>query len=390
MGGGYVTVFPRGWAWLVARLVPLEWAATAFVATGVVLKGLCAFTVYLFLRAFVRLPAIQASLVAALTLFVQTANFTLDTLLISSMWNMTVTSLLLVSLLPMWPVAVAALATVFVAVTIWSSIAHVAIVAAVIVHLTIAWRSPRSSTRFGDVPRSRPAVVLWMILVGLSAAYLMLGVHYGLLIEKGDGLTLQALAAKAWTYCRVLFERSFIEGVLGRTARDMLVASPARIVIVVLGTIVLHAMIVVALVRVYRRSEGRIVVWLAATWLAVNVLTALVALSGRYHDGYGAAQHYYVQSIGMLTICGYLLTRWRRGLLVAFCFYYCATAALSIADIRRLYAVGDYRVDHRAFSSFIARYQAHACQPDCRLAEPAIWSGPWAIALTPRSTGAAP
>ena len=120
------------------------------------------------------------------------------------------------------------------------------------------------------------------------------------------------------------------------------------------------------------------------------MLTVLVAFSGRYDDGYGAARHHYLQSICLLMLFGYLSTRWQRGLLAAFFVYYCATTAFSIEDIRRLDAVGDYRANYRAFSRFIALYRTHGCQPDCRLVEPAIWSGSWAIALAPRSTAAAP
>jgi hypothetical protein len=383
MGGGYVDLFPKTFALLVAKFVPLEWAATVFVVVCLLLKTTCAYVIYAFLRSELALSNAAAFFIAFLTLFVQSANFTLDTLLISSMWNLTTIGFFAVFMLYRLRPPIAALVVVLIALAIWSTIANVAVAFALAATVALCLGPVR---RRLELDRHSPAPAraeVYCALLALVGLYFVFGVHYRLLAgSPGVGGGGQ-IVDRARAFGLVFFERSFVEAVVGRRARDLLAASSKRGLAVGAGVVVIEAALVGLTISAWRRRAAIETAWLAAICGATNVLALMIAASGRYNDGYGAAQHYYIQSVLLLTIVGVLLARAGTALLAAFGVVYLATAMWSLDDIRYVRVIGDPYTNHRALETFLERYRSGNCEHPCRLTEPDIWLPPWSIQLEP-------
>ncbi len=381
MGGGYVTLFPRALALFVGMFVPLEWVATVFVATCLLLKAVCAYVVYAFLRRELALPNARAFLIAFVTLFVQSANFTLDTVLVSSIWNLTTIAFFAVFMLHRLSPLLTALAFGVIAISIWSSVANVAVAIALAAMIALCLDPIRRRLRFDQNSLAPARLWIYCGLLALVALYLVFGVHYRMLAAGPNFGGTASMADRARTFGFVFFERSVFEAVIGRSARDLLAASSMRDVVDAFGVIGLEAALSVLIVSAWRRRAAIEMAWLVATLAAANGLALMVVASGRYHDGYGAAQHYYIQSVVLLALVGTLLARARAPLLVMFGVVYLATAAWVLHDIRYVDVVGDPRTNHRSLERFLERYRSGTCKYPCRLTEPDIWAPPWTVEI---------
>jgi hypothetical protein len=377
MGGGYVHVLPRAFAW-AAAVAPAHAVPAVFVIGCLALKAACASVVFLFLHRVAQLPVLQAALGALAAAFIQSANFTLDTLVVSSIWNLTTASFFLVLLLPALAPKRVPLALAFVLGSVWSTISSVAVVAAAAAIAAPFLLRARLGVRLAAAASPRLVLGSSALVLAAFAAYVAFGVHYSMLMEEGAGR--EPLSRQAWQLCVVLFERSFVEAVLGYEARAWLSAQPWRAGAVIAGAALLVAGIAAAGARAFARRRLAGAAFAAAAGVAALGLSALVAYSGRYHDGYGGTQHFYIQSHLMLVAAMWGLSRLGKWLVPVFAAAYLTTALSSLEQVRFVSVVGDVRANHSAFQAFAARHEAAPAVP-VELSHPGVWAPPWSIRL---------
>jgi hypothetical protein len=128
------------------------------------------------------------------------------------------------------------------------------------------WQAARCGHHGGLAQRAHTRLCRWH-LVGL---YFVLGVHYRLLAGSPSVGGAGRMMDRARTFGLVFFERSFVEAVAGRRARDLLAASSMRGLVVGAGVVVVEAALVGLTISAWRRRAAIETAWLAAICGAMN------------------------------------------------------------------------------------------------------------------------
>lgn len=382
MGGGYLTLWPRLVSVLIAQFANIAYTPLLLALYSIALKaGVCT-AIAVFLVHFLGLPQWFALLTGLAALAMQAAPFVLDTLLINSMWNMFIIATLGLIALPSLSTALKLLVLLFCIITISSSIGCVLLAVVSSVMLLSALLVRHSDF---DVSFSVADFVIYSIIIVLVAAYTAFGVDYKAL---GVSSMLQQpipLVSRLETVLIIAFERAFVEGSLGRMAREWLMQSGHRQLFAVIGTVVLVLAVAGATLRGIRQSMLRYPCTLVAVLAATVTLAVMVAYSGRYQDGHGGPQHYYVPAMLILTAVSASLARVPIKLAAALLVAYLGTAAMNWDSIRNVSVIGDPRTNHENYQHLAEAF----LRGECTSATPCVvdtppWAGAWSISLPDR------
>lgn len=380
MGGGYLHLFPRIVSVVIGQFANMAQAPLFLVLYSIALKaGTCA-AIALFVAQFLRLPLWFALMVGLAALVMQAASFTLDTLLINTMWNMFVIAALGLIALPVMSAVQKLLLLLFCVLTISSSIGCVllAVVSGVMLLGALFAR-----TRSFDLSFSPGDIAIYLVVLALVLAYVAFGVDYEML---GVSSMLQQplpLVSRIATALIIAFERAFVEGSLGRVARELVLQSGHRQLLAVSGSLLLLLAVAWASLRGVHRATLRYPITLVAIAAGGVTLALMVSYSGRYEDGYGAPQHYYATAMLMLVTLAASLGRYSTKLTAALLIVYLGMAAMQWETIRGVAMLGDTRLNHETYQQLADAF----LRGECRTETPCIvdmppWDGVWAIQLS--------
>jgi hypothetical protein len=258
-----------------------------------------------------------------------------------------------------------------------SSIGCVILAVVSVVMLLCALRAKYDAS---DMAFSSTDVTVYMLIIALVASYVAFGVDYEML---GVSTMLQqpvSFAARMETALIIVFERAFVEGALGRMARDFVQQFSHRQLSAAVGALVLAMALLWSALREFRRGGLRYAGTIFAVMAVTLTLAVMVSYSGRYEDGYGAPQHYYVPAMLVLAAFTSVLAHRSTSLAAAFLIVYLGTAAASWETIRSVAIIGDPRVNHETYMRLAEAF----LRGECRTETPCVvdtppWEGGWAI-----------
>lgn len=380
MGGGYMTLWPRLVSVLIAQFANIAHTPLLLTLYSIALKAGACTTIVIFLVQFLGLPRWFALLTGLAALAMQAAPFAIDTLLINSMWNMFVIAILGLIALPTLSTASKLLVLIFCIITISSSAGCVLLAVVSSVMLLCALLARQSDF---DLSFSVGDFAIYSITILLVAAYFAFGVDYEMLDVSSMFQQPISLVSRIDTALIIAFERAFVEGSLGRMARELVMQSDHRQVIAVIGTAILVFSVAGAALRGIRQSMLRYPCTLVSILAGTLTIAVMVSYSGRYVDGYGGPQHYYVPAMLILVVVSASLARVSPKLAAALLVVYLGTAAINWEVIRNVPVIGDPRTNHETYQHLADAF----LRGECTIATPCVvdtppWAGAFSISLS--------